>query len=144
MKLSKEDKGTKTDPSLFKRLVGILMYLTATRPDIMYAVNLISRFMETPMDSRWQTGKRILRYISGTRDYGILYSKSDDFILVGYIDSDFAGSIDDRKRTSRYIFHLGLGAISWAPRKQPIVTLSTTEAEYVATTSTACQAVWIR
>ena len=96
------------------------------------------------MDSHWKTGKRILRYISGTRDYGILYSKSDDFILVGYTDSDFAGSIDDRKSTSGYIFHLGSGAISWDSQKQPIVTLSTTEAEYVAATSAACQAVWIR
>ena len=78
--------------------------------------------------------KRILRYISGTRDYGILYSKSDDFILVGYTDSDFAGSVDDRKRTYGYIFHLGLGAISRASQKQPIVTLSTTEVEYVAET----------
>ena len=144
LKLSKEENGTKVYLSFFKRLVVKLMYLTPTRPDIMYAVNLISRFMETPMDSHWQTEKMILRYISGTRDYGILYSKSDDFILVGYTDSDFAGSINDRKSTSGYIFHLGSGAISWASQKQPIVTLSTTEAEYVAATSTACQAVRIR
>ena len=87
------------------------------------------------MDSHWQTGKRILRYISGTRDYAI---------LVWYTHSDFAGSIDDRKSTSRYIFHLGSRAISWASQKQPMVTLSTTEEEYVAATSAACQVVWIR
>ena len=75
LKLSKEDKGTKVDLSLFKILVGSSMYLIATRPNIMYAVNLISRFMETPMDSNWKTRKTILRYISGRRDYGILYSK---------------------------------------------------------------------
>ena len=85
--------------------------------------------------------KRISRYISGTRDSDILYSKSHDFILVGYTDSYFAGSIDDKKNTSGYIFHLGSGAISWASQKQPIVTLSTTE---VGTTSAACQAMWIR
>ena len=86
----------------------------------------------------------ILRYISGTRDYGILYSKwDDDCILLGYTESDFAVSIDDRKSTSGHIF-VRLGAISWASQKQPIVTLSTTEAEYVAATSAACQAVWIR
>ena len=78
-----------------------------------------------------------MRYISGTRDYCILYSKSDDFILVGYIDSDFAGNIDYRKNTSRYIFHLGSKEISWDSQKQPIVALSTTEAEYVVTTSGA-------
>ena len=92
----------------------------------MYASSLISRFMETPMDSHWLTGKRILRYISGTRYCGILYSKSNDFILVGYTDNYFEGSIDDRKITSGYIFHLGSGEISWASQKQPIVTLSTT------------------
>ena len=88
--------------------------------------------------------KRISRYISGTRDSGILYSKSHDFILVGYTDSYFAGSIDDKKNTSGYIFHIGSGEIAWASQKQPIVTLSTTEVEDVATTSVACQAMWIR
>ena len=113
LKLRKEDKGTKVYPSFFKILVGNLMYMTATRPNIMYAVSLISRFMETPMDSHWLIRKMIFRYITGTRDYGILYSKSsDDFILVGYTYSDFTGNIDDIKSTSGYIFHLGSGAIS--------------------------------
>ena len=80
------------------------------------------------MDSHWQSGKMILRYVSGTRDYGILYSKSDYFILVGYTDNNFAGSIDDRKSISGYIFHLGSEAISRASQKKPIVTLSTTKA----------------
>ena len=71
-------------------------------------------------------------------------TKSHDFILVVYTDRYFAGSIDDKKNTSRYIFYLGSGAISWASQKQPIVTLSTTEVEDVAITSTACQAMWIR
>jgi hypothetical protein len=129
---------------MFKRLVGSLMYMTTTRPDIMYSVSLISRFMESPQNSHWQVGKRILRYIAGTTGYGILYSKANNFGLIGYTDSDFAGSIDDRKSTFRYIFHLGSGAVSWASKKQPIVTISSAEAEYVAATSTACQAVWMR
>ena len=70
LKLSKDDEGSTVDPTLFKRLVGSLMYLTATRPDIMYGVSLISRFMESPKDSHRQAGKRILRYVSGTKDLG--------------------------------------------------------------------------
>jgi hypothetical protein len=143
-KLSKEDCSPNVDPTLYKRLVGSLMYLTATRPDIMFAVSLISRFMESPKDSHWQVGKRILRYVAGTSSYGILYSSTEYDVLTGFTDSDFAGSLDDRKSTSGHVFHLGSGVISWASKKQPIVTLSSAEAEYVAATSAACQAVWLR
>ena len=74
LKLSKDDEGSTVDPVLFKRIVGILMYLTATRPDIMYGVSLISRFMESPKDSHWQAGKIILRYVSGTKDLGYVFN----------------------------------------------------------------------
>ena len=73
-KLSKDDEGVDVNPTLFKRLVGSLMYLTATRPDIMQGVSLISRFMETPKDTHWSVGKIILRYIEGMRDCGIMYT----------------------------------------------------------------------
>lgn len=144
LKLSKDDKGANINPTLYKRVVGSLMYLTATRPEIMYVVSLISRFMESPKDSHWQAGKRILRYVSGTRNYGIQYAKSNEFKLIGYTDSDCVGSIDDRKSTSGYVFHFGIGVVSWASKKQPIVTLSFAEAEYVAATGASCQAVWMR
>ena len=105
-KLSKEDDGSKFDSMLYKRLVGSLMYLTATRPDIMFIVSLISRFMETPKNTHSQAGKRILRYIVGTTNFGIQYTSNSNFKLIGYTDSDFAGSIDDRKSTSGYVFSL--------------------------------------
>ena len=76
LKLSKDDEGSNVDPTLFKRIVGSLMYLIVTRPDIMYGVSMISRFMESPKDSHWQASKRILRYVSGTKDLGIMYSTS--------------------------------------------------------------------
>ena len=120
------------------------MYLTATRPDIMYGVSLISRFMESPKDSHWQAGKRILRYVSGTRDLGIMYSTSENFKLIGYTDSDNVSNIDDRKNTSGYTFYFGKGVVSWASKKQPIVTLSLAKAEHVVGTSAACQLVWMR
>jgi hypothetical protein len=144
IKLRKYDEGSYVDPTLYKRLVGSLMYLTTTRPHIMFAMSLISRFMETPKSTHWQAGKRILRYVARTTNFGIRYTSSLNFELIGYTDSDFAGSIDDKKNTSRYIFSLRSKAVAWASKKQPIVTLSSTEAEYVATAAAPCQAVWMR
>eukprot|EP00253_Pinus_taeda_P036216 PITA_36216 len=144
LKLSKEDSSKDFDPSLYKSIVGSLMYLTTTRPDIMFAVSLISRFVERPKEAHWQAAKRILRYVKGTKMLGILYTVSECSDLVGYTDSDWAGSIDDRKSTSGYVFHMGSGAISWASKKKSIVALSTAEAKYVAATAAACQAVWMR
>jgi hypothetical protein len=106
-KLSREKNETDFDSTIFRKLVGSLMYLTATSPDIMYGASLIFRFMDTPKNSDWQAGKRLLRYIAETMNHGILYSTSNNLQLIGYTDSDFAGSIDDRKSTSRYAFHLG-------------------------------------
>ena len=73
--------------------------------------------METSKDTHWSAGKRILRYIAGTRDYGIMYVSTENKELIGYTDSDFAGSLDDRKSTSSYVFHLGSGVIAWASKK---------------------------
>eukprot|EP00253_Pinus_taeda_P009493 PITA_09493 len=144
LKLSKEDSSKDFDPSLYKSIVGSLMYLTATRPDIMYVVSLISRFMERPKEAHWQATKRILSYVKGTKRFGILYTVSECSDLVGYTDSDWAGSVDDWKSTSGYVSHMSSGAISWASKKQPIVALSTAEAEYVVATAAACQVVWMR
>ena len=85
-----------------------------------------------------------MRYVNGKKYFGIKYSTSEDFKLIGYTDSDCGGNIDDRKSTSGYTFNFGTGMVSWAPRKHPIVTLSSAEEEYVATTSVTCQAVWMR
>ena len=144
-KLSKNDGGATVDSTVFKQLVGSLLYLTATRPDIMYAVSLISRFMSCPYESHWLTAKRILRYLKGTTEMGIFYKKGGGSTdVVAYSDSDFAGDLDDRRSTSGYVFFFGSGAVSWASKKQPIVALSTTEAEYIAAAFCACQCVWIK
>ena len=102
-------------------------------------MSLVSRFMETPKETHWKSAKIILKYVNGTKDYGVLYSEIDDFRLISYSSSDWVGSVDDRKSTSGYVFHSGLGAISWASKKHSIVSLSTTEVEYVAATATTCQ-----
>ena len=120
---------------MYKRLVGSLMYLTATRPDIMFAVSLISFFLESPKNTHRKDGKRILRYIFRTTKFSIQYTSNSNFKLIGYTNSDFAGSIDDRKSASGYVFNFGLGSVAWASKKHPIVTLSYDEEEYVTTKS---------
>jgi hypothetical protein len=87
--------------------------------------------------------KRALRYLKGTVEMGVFYKRVDVDELVAYTDSDYAGDIDDRS-TSGYVFLLSGGAVAWASKKQPVVTLSTTEAEFVAAASCACQCVWMR
>jgi hypothetical protein len=144
VKLFKDPEGKRVDSTNYKQIVGSLMYLTATRPDIMYAVSLISRYMENPKEIHLLAAKRIFRYLQGTADFGLLYKKGEHSDLMGFTDSDYAGDQDDRKSTSGYVFMLGTGVVSWSSKKQPIVTLSTTESEFVAAASCACQAIWLR
>jgi len=144
LELRKENCSSNVNLTLYKSMIDSLMYLTATRPNIMYAVSLVSIFMETPKETHWQITKRILRHVNGTKQYGIQYAATNDFRLVSYTNSDWVGSVDERKSMSRYIFHLGSGGISRASTKQPIMSLSTTEAKYAATTATTCQAIWMR
>jgi hypothetical protein len=120
-KLSKKYEGPTVDPTLYKSLVGSLLYLTTTRPNIMYAAILVSRYMESPKDSHWKMVKQILRYVAGTLNFGLWYTQSDDNHLSGHTDSDFASNLDDRKSTSGHVFHLGTNLISWASKKQPTV-----------------------
>ena len=143
-KLSKFEGGDRVDPSKFRSLVGSLRYLTCTRPDIAYSVGVVSRFMEEPRHSHWKAIKRILRYIRGTESLGLYYSRTNEYKLVGYSDSDWCGDVDDRKSTAGYVFYMGDTAFTWLSKKQPIVTLSTCEAEYVAASWCVCHATWLR
>ena len=134
LKLNKSGRGAKVDNTLYRQIVGNLMYLTATRPGIMYGVSLISKYMESPTKIHLLAAKRILRFLQRTKDFGLFYKKGEKSDLIGFVDSDYAGDQDDRKSTSGYVFVLGTGAISWSSRKQKIVTLSTTEAHFVVAT----------
>ncbi|GAU51028.1 hypothetical protein TSUD_291040 [Trifolium subterraneum] len=102
------------------------------------------RFMEHPVETHMMAAKRILRYIRGTRELRVLYKRGNQTGLIAYSDSDFGGDVDDRKSTSGYLFMLGSGAVSWSSRKQPIVTLSTTEAEFIAAAHCVCQGIWLK
>ncbi|KAM1053550.1 hypothetical protein ACFX2I_000976 [Malus domestica] len=136
--------GVEVDSTVYRQMVGNLMYLTATRPDLMFVVSLIIRYMERPTEEHLQVAKKVLRYVKGTVDLGIFYKKGGTEELTGYTDSDYAGDQDDRKSTSGYVFMMSSGAVSWSSKKQPVVTLSTTEAEFIAAASSACQVVWLR
>ncbi|XP_055804255.1 secreted RxLR effector protein 161-like [Solanum dulcamara] len=118
--------------------------MTISRPDIMYAVGLVSKFMEKPKQDHWIAAKRILRYIKGTMDYGLFYTHFEKSKLIGYLDSNYGKDLDDRKSTSRYLFHLGSAAFSWSSKKQQIVALSTCEAKYIIATACTCLAVWLK
>lgn len=142
-KVSKEG-GRSVDETYYKQLVGSLMYLTATRPDMMFITCLLSRYMAKPMEIHLQAAKRALRYLKGTVNYGIHYKKGINSELLAFTDSDYAGDLDDRKSTSGYVFLMSSGAVSWCSKKQPIVTLSTTEAEFVAASVCACQGIWMK
>ncbi|XP_059669236.1 uncharacterized mitochondrial protein AtMg00810-like [Cornus florida] len=129
----KEDGSKEVDASLYRSLVGSLLYLTSSRPDIMYATSLLSRFMHNPSQIHVGAAKRVLRYIQGTLDFGILYEKNVDAKLFGFCDSDWAECIDDMRSTSGYAFSLGSGIFSWASKKQETVAQSSAKAEYIST-----------
>ncbi|KAE8676544.1 hypothetical protein F3Y22_tig00111584pilonHSYRG00119 [Hibiscus syriacus] len=131
------------DATMYRQLVGSLIYLTLTRPDISYAVGVMSRYMKNPKKPHLEAVRRILRYVKNTIDYGLLYKKGEDCKLVGYCDADYAGDHDTRRSTTGYVFKLGSGTISWCSKRQPTVSLSTTEAEYRAASMVAQESTWL-
>ncbi|KAI5342232.1 hypothetical protein L3X38_010107 [Prunus dulcis] len=143
-RLCKEDGSEAANENEYRQIVGSLLYLTATRPDIMFASSLLARFMHNPTRKHMGTAKRVLRYIQGTLDFGIEFIKGKSATLIGYCDSDWAGSEDDRRSTSGFAFTLGSGMFSWASIKQNTVALSTAEAEYVSAAEATSQAKWLR
>ena len=133
------------DPVLYQSAVGSLLYLsTKTRPDIAYAVNSVARFSSNPTKQHWMAVKRIFRYLRGTTNLGLLYKKSSSNELIGFSDADWGGDVKDFRSTSGYCFEIGGTIVSWRSKKQSCVALSTAEAEYMALSSAAQEAVWLR
>lgn len=144
LKLSKDERGEPVDPTNYRRLVGCLRYLLNTRPDLSYAVGIASRYMQSPMVSHLVAVKQILRYVSGTTSYGLRYKRGGSHKIIGYSDSSHNTDTDDGKSTTGHIFYFGETPISWCSQKQNTVALSSCEAEFMAATSAACQAIWLR
>jgi hypothetical protein len=109
VKLSCDDGSKEVNGTMYRQMVGSLNYLTTTRPDIAYSVSVLGHFMVKPLEIHWNAEKVVLRYLKGTLDYGIKYIDASDVELTGYSDSDWAGNLDDRRSTTRYVFGIGSG-----------------------------------
>jgi len=135
------------DPTMFRRLVGSLRYLCQSRLDISYSVGTVSRFMSNPLKTHFLATKKILRYINGTLQYGIIFpetQESEQLIMIGYSDADWCGDKIDRRSSTGFVFMLQGAPISWSSKKQSIAALLSCEAEYLAGSYAACQANWLQ
>ncbi|GKB56521.1 putative ribonuclease H-like domain-containing protein [Tanacetum coccineum] len=142
--LTKDEEAVDVDVHLYRSMIGSLMYLTASRPDIMYAVCVCSRFQVTPKTSHLNAVKRIFKYLKGKPHLGLWYPRESPFDLEAFSDSDYGGSNLDRKSTTGGCQFLGQRLISWQCKKQTIVATSTTEAEYVAAANCCGQVLWVQ
>nr|GFC01737.1 uncharacterized mitochondrial protein AtMg00810-like [Tanacetum cinerariifolium] len=140
----KDETGKDVDLLLYRSMIGSLMYLTASRPDIMFAVCAYARHQVTPKECHMHAVKRIFQYLKGHPNLGIWYPKDSPFDLVAYSDSGYGGATQDRKSTTGGCQFLGRRLISWQCKKQTIVATSTIEAEYVAAVSGCGQVMWIQ
>ncbi|KAL4029945.1 hypothetical protein IC575_008173 [Cucumis melo] len=129
---------------LYRQLVGSLIYLTVTRPDIAYAVHIVSQFMAAPRTIHFTAVLRILRYVKGTLGHGLQFSSQSSLVLSGYSDADWAGDPTDRRSTTGYCFYLGDSLISWRSKKQSVVSRSSTESEYRALADATAELLWLR
>ena len=143
-KLNVDSSGVEVSPTLYRSIIGSLLYLTASRPDIAFNIGVCARYQAALKESHLTTVKRIIRYINGTPNYGLWYSKDSNACLAEYSDTNWAGSVDDRKSTSGGCFYLGNNLVSWMSKKQNSVSLSTAEAEYIAAGSCCTQLLWMK
>ncbi|KEP45491.1 putative Gag-Pol polyprotein/retrotransposon, partial [Rhizoctonia solani 123E] len=133
------------DRTLYQRGIGSLMYaMVSTRPDIAYATGLLAQHAANPGEDHWASLKRVLRYLQGTIEVGIVYDRSKPSELIGYVDSDYAGDKNSSRSTTGWTFQIAGGSVAWSSRKQPTISLSSTEAEYVAASSATRELSWIR
>ena len=139
-----DPNGKAVDQKVYRSMIGSLLYLCASRPDIMLSVGICARFQAAPKESHFVAVKQIFRYLAHTPNFGLWYPRGANFKLEGYTDSDWAGDKVDRKSTSGGCQFLGCSLVSWSSKKQSCVSLSSTEAEYVAAGSCCAQLLWMR
>eukprot|EP00253_Pinus_taeda_P016246 PITA_16246 len=141
--LSSNDESTIVHQPTYRSMIGSLLYLTGTRPDIMYEVGIVGRFQANPKESHLQVIKWIFKYLQATQNFGLWYPRDTDLTLHAYTDADWVGSVDDRKSTSGGGFYMGSRLVSWFNKKQSSIALSKAEVEYVATASCCTQLLWM-
>ncbi|XP_073139077.1 secreted RxLR effector protein 161-like [Henckelia pumila] len=144
IKLDKDEGGISVDATIYRGLIGSLLYLTASKPDIVFAVCLCAMFQSNPKQTHFVAAKRILKYLKGTQSVDLWYAKDNSFNLFGYSDADYAEYKMDRKSTSGSCQFLGDRLISWFRKKQTSIATSTTEAEYLAARSCCAQLLWMQ
>jgi histone deacetylase 1/2 len=132
------------DATRYRSVVGALQYLTLTRPDISFPVNKVCQYLHAPTTAHWSAVKRILRYVQGTKDYGLKIKKSKSTMVSAFSDADWAGCLDDRRSTGGFAVFLGDNLISWTARKQATVSRSSTEAEYKALANATAEMMWVQ
>ena len=142
-KLSKEDTSPEVDQKGYRSMIGSLLYITASRPDIMHVVGMVGRFQAAPKQSHLLAVKRIFKYLKGTMSYGLWYPRNQNIQLLSYSDADWANCVDERKSTNGGAFFLGESLVSWLSKKQSSISLSTTEAEYIAAATCCTQILWM-
>ena len=131
-KLSKEDDSKDFDQRTYRSMIGSLLYVTTSRPDVKQAVGMVARFQSTPKETCVLAVKRIFRYLKGTMNLGLWYPSKKSFSLRAYSDVDWAGCVDDAKSTSGGAFFLGESLVAWIIKKQTSISLSTAEDKYIA------------
>ena len=141
--LTKNDGEPFEDPEKYRRLVGRLNYLTLTRPDIAYAVSIISQFMAAPTVNHWAALEQILCYLKGAPGRGIVYKDHGHFNIECFTDADWAGSKEDRRSTTGYCVFVGGNLVSWRSKKQNVVSRSSAESEYRVMAQSTCEIMWI-
>ena len=132
------------DPERYRRLVGRLIYLAVTRPDLAYSVHILSQFLQAPHVAHWEAALRVVRYLKGTPGHGILLSSASELTLQGWCDSDWAACPLTRRSLSGWLVFLGQSPISWKTKKQHTVSLSSAEAEYRSMTAITCELKWLK
>jgi hypothetical protein len=144
VKYRKDEGDLLPDPFLYRQLVGSLIYLTITRPDISYAVHIVSKFMQAPRHLHLAAVRRLIRYLIGSPTRGLFFPKHSPLTLTSYSDADWAGCPDTRKSITGWCIFLGDALISWKCKKQDCVSKSSTEAEYRAMSAACSEIVWLR
>lgn len=143
-KLAVDDGADLENVAGYRRLVGRLIYLAVTRPDLPYSVHVFSQFMKKPKQAHWEAALRVVRYLKGNPGQGILLNANVELSLVAWCDSDWAGCPLTRRSTSGWFLQLGDSPISWKTKKQKVVSLSSAEAEYRAMTLIVKEIMWVK